>query len=471
MSSLLAALQNSANALNVIEKQIGVVQDNVINASTPGYARQQLNTTATGYEPSAGLYGGVRAGQIESARSEFAESAVRHELTQDGYQTERANTLQNIQSVFDVTGQSGLGKAINDLFSAFSSWSQSPDDVTLRQNVINAASEFVTNVHQTAADLTRNASGLLEGMGAQITSINNLAREIASINQSNQANPSAAASNDAELHSAEEQLSQLVNFTTLTAADGTTTVLLDGQIPLVIGSQSYPISITTVASGANNSPAAPRILDAGGNDITAHVTGGNLGGLLSVANGDLAELLGDATQNGSLNTLVTGLATAVNTLLASGQIDQSGTPGVPLFNVTNDATAAAALQLNSGCDASQLAAIQPGPPPVANGIANRLAALAGDTSTMPGNQSFVAYYGYMASQVGSSASTAQTAQARSDQLVAQAKSLRTQISGVSLDTEAASLVQLQQTYEASSRVFTVVGQLMEDLMTAMSQLT
>jgi flagellar hook-associated protein 1 FlgK len=470
MSSLLAALQNSSNALDVFEKEIGLSQDNVINASTPGYARQQLDKTAIAYQPASGLYGGVKAGGIESARSTFAESAVQSEVALDGYQAGRASTLQNIQSAFDVTGQSGLSKAIDDLFSAFSSWSEAPGDSTQRLNVINAAGEFVTNARQTASDLSQNAASIQQGIGSQIASINQLAAEVAAINKSGQANPGTAAGNDAELHSTLEQLSQAVNFTTLTAADGTTTVLLDGQVPLVVGSQTYPVSLSIVAAGSNNSPAAPRILDANGNDVTAHATGGNLGGLLSVANGDLAALLGDGTQNGSLNTLVTSLATTINNLLTNGQIDQSGTPGVPLFSVTTDASAAATVVLNPACDPAHLAAIDPGPPLVSNGIANKLAALSSNTSTMPGNQSFVAFYGNMASQVGSSLNSAQTSRTRSDQLVAQARSLRTQISGVSLDDEASRLTQLQQAYEATSRVFTVVNQLMQDLLNAVSQI-
>ena len=468
MSSLLAALENSANALDVFQQEIGVTQDNVLNASTPGYAKQQLDTTALGFQPLAGMYGGVQAGQIESARSAFAESAVRNELTQDGFQTQRANSLQSVQSVFDVTGQGGLSKAINDLFSAFSSWSESPADITQRQNVINAAGEFVTNAQQTASDLRQSAASTQQGISAEVASINQLAGQIAKINQSDQSDPAAASGNSAQLYATLEQLSQVVNFSTVTASDGTTTVLLEGQVPLVVGGQAYPISLSMVAAGANNSPPAVHILDASGNDITTHATGGNLGGLVSVVNSDLAMLTGDSTQNGSLNNLVTGVATAVNNLLTSGQIDQAGTPGAPLFTVTNDATSAATIQLNAACTASELAAIQPGPPVVSNGIANQLAALANNTATMPGNQSFIQYYGNMASQVGSAANSAQTARTNCDQLVSQAKSLRSQISGVSLNDEAASLTQLQQAYEASSQVFTVVNQLMEDLLNAVA---
>lgn len=468
MSSLLNVLANASNALDVFQRQIGVTQDNVVNASTPGYAKQQLTANAIPIMPSAGLYGGVQAGGIESARSQFAESSVRDAVTQQGYQSERANTLSNISSNFDVTGDSGLSAAITGLFAAFSSWSESPTDSTQQQGVINAAQQFVSSVNLAASQFGLNEAQLQQAASTQVSSINQLAAEISDINASNQANPNAAAANDAELNSALEQLSGLVNFTTVTASDGTTTVLLDGQSPLVSGSNAYPISLSMVAAGTNNSPPQAHIVDASGKDITQQVTGGQLGADVSVMNTDLASILGDSSQNGSLNDLVTKLATAVNTLLTSGEIDQSGTAGVALFTVTSDATAAATLAVNPACGAAQLAAIQPGPPAVSNGIANQLAALASDTSSMPGNLSFVAYYGSMASTVGANANAAQTAETRDSTLVSQAKSLRTQISGVSLDEEAANLVQIQQSYEASSRVFSTVSQLLDDMMQALA---
>jgi flagellar hook-associated protein 1 FlgK len=468
--SLLNALQTAGNALSVFQQEISVVQDNVINASTAGYAAQQLTVSAVPLQPGAGLSGGVRAGGIETTRSQFAEHSVRSALMLDGYATTRAATLKNVESAFDVTGNSGLSGAINNLFAAFLSWSESPDDVTQRQNVINNAGSFVTAANQTAADLGHTAAQCDQSIEQQITAINNLAREIAAVNASNQANPQAATTNDAELNAALEQLAQPVNYSTVTASDGTTTVLIDGQIPLVVGGRDYALSRASAPGGMNNAPPASAIISASAGDITAHVTSGNLGGLLAVRNGELAGLLGDATQNGTINTLVSSLATAVNGLLESGavSVDDTVPTGVALFSVTSDATAAATLKLNPACDAAALAAIQLGPPAVANGIANQLAALGNDPATMGGGQSFIDYYGNVASQVGTAVDTATTAQTRQDQLVSQAKSLRTQISGVSLDTEAAQLTQLQQCYNASSRVFMVVQQLLDELMQAVA---
>lgn len=468
MSSLLNVLHNASVALDVFQRQIGVTQDNVVNASTPGFVKQHLGVSAIPIAPASGLYGGVQAGGIESARSQFAESCVRGALTQKGFQEERANTLSRISSNFDVTGKSGLSSAISSLFVAFSSWSESPTDGTQQQNVIAAAQQFASSANLAASQFSLNEEQLQQAASTQVASINQLAREIRDINATNQSNPNAASSNDAELNSALEQLSELVNFTTVTASDGSLTVLLGGQSPLVAGASDYPISLSLVSGGANNSPPQPRILDSAGNDITQEIGAGKLGADLAVMKGELASVLGDASQNGSLNDLVSGLATAVNTLLMSGQVDQAGTPGIALFNVTNDASAASTIGIDPACGAAQLAAIQPGPPRVSNGIANQLAALATDSSSMPGNLSFVAYYGSAASAIGASANTAQTSLTRDSDMVSQAKSLRTQISGVSLDEEAANLVQIQQSYEASSRVFSAVNQMLDDLLQALA---
>jgi len=46
MSTLLALLQTSGNALGVFEQALNVVENNVNNSSTPGYATQSLNLEA-----------------------------------------------------------------------------------------------------------------------------------------------------------------------------------------------------------------------------------------------------------------------------------------------------------------------------------------------------------------------------------------------------------------------------------------
>ena len=77
MSGLFSAIQIAGNALSAHSRVLEVTQNNLVNASTPGYARQDASLVAGEFNPALGLLGGVRVGPATNSRSEFAESNVR----------------------------------------------------------------------------------------------------------------------------------------------------------------------------------------------------------------------------------------------------------------------------------------------------------------------------------------------------------------------------------------------------------
>lgn len=81
---LLASLSASGGALNAFGKALEVMQNNVGNASTPGYVRQDLELLSVRFDPESGLGGGVKAGRMTSARSEYAEQSVRRGVASQG---------------------------------------------------------------------------------------------------------------------------------------------------------------------------------------------------------------------------------------------------------------------------------------------------------------------------------------------------------------------------------------------------
>ena len=120
MSTLFAAIGTAGNALDVLEKAMGVVQNNVTNASTPGYVTQTLSLNAASFDPSGNLWGGVQAGNTQSARSMFAEQSVWSANQQVGSATQQAASLQALQSNLDVSGTSGIPLALsNAVFGIF----------------------------------------------------------------------------------------------------------------------------------------------------------------------------------------------------------------------------------------------------------------------------------------------------------------------------------------------------------------
>ena len=132
--------------------------------------------------------------------------------------------------------------------------------------------------------------------------------------------------------------------------------------------------------------------------------------------------------------------------------------------MNSPANVAASLSVNPAITPSQLAATDPGPPLVSNGIALKLASLDSVTGGQINGLSFTQYFGSLVSRVGNAASDANTSASAQAQLVTQAKSLRQQISGVSMDEEAVNLVQLQSSYQAVSKVVNIVDQLTQTLM-------
>jgi flagellar hook-associated protein 1 FlgK len=478
MSNLLAALGSSGNALSVLQQALGVIQNNVTNSSTPGYAAQQLNIVAQPFDVTSGAAGGIASQGLISSRDSYADSEVQRQLQALGTYSAQAQGTSTIQSFFDVSGSAGVSAALTGLYSAFSAWSASPSSSVAGQTVISAASTLADSIQGLSQSLNSTGQQLNQQVSTTVDQINTLAGQIQQYNQSRLQNSQANPGADASLESTLESLSQLTNFTALTQPDGTVTVLAGGGTPLVIGTQQYKISAS--ASVVNNPPAVnpnspptSQILDSQGNDITASITGGQLGGLLDTRNRVLSSIIGDSQQTGSLNQLAKSFADTVNSILTSGTVT-TGTgaaSGAPLFTYdSSDSTlAAGSLSVNPAITPAELAPVDAAGN--ANGNANQLAALANPNNSLAqinGND-FVAFFSGIAASAGQENATAQSNATIQQRVVTQAQSQRDQISAVSLDGQAAEILQFQRAYQAVARTLTIINGLADSIINLVPQ--
>ena len=470
MGDLFSSMLTTSGALQAYGRVLQVVQNNVANSSTPGYAKQEQVLEAMPFDTTGGLSGGVQAGAIQSARSDYADQAVRRETTLLGQAQQDVNSLSSLQTYFDISGDTGIPKALNDLFSSFSDWAQTPDDAVARETVLQHAADVATAFQQSVANVAGAAQDTETQITKTVADINELAGNLRDYNVEVLSGRKGDAGLDAQIHSTLEELSQYGDITVLPQNDGAMTVLLNGQTPLVVADHQYQISAAPVVP--DNPPptnpggrAAMHIFASDGTDITSATTGGQLGSLLDFHNRILASYLGDAYQEGDLNQLAQQFADRVNQLLTAGDISD-GSPGVPLFSydTTNPSNVAASLSVATGMTADQLAAIDPGPPYAANGTALALSNLEKPQSAADeiDGQSYSEFYGSLASRVGDNLSQASNQLQVQQSAVAQAKNLQQQMSGVSLDEEASLMLQFQRSYEANARLLTVIDQLTED---------
>ncbi|HYM10960.1 MAG TPA: flagellar hook-associated protein FlgK [Bryobacterales bacterium] len=346
MANILAALGAAASSLGVFGQGLAVTQDNVDNATTPGYARQQIFFDALPFVVTGGQSGGVAVEQVQSVRDRFLDFQVVSALQSKTYFDSLSQTLNQVQQNFPLSGNLSVGATMDQFFNSFLALSTSPGDSNLRQQVLQSAQTLATAVHTAYTGLTNERATMDQQASSTVDQINSLSAEVAQLSSERATAPGSAGTNNSatetRLNQVLEQLAGLVNYQEVQQSDGALSLVLPNGTPLVSGTFSFPLRAV---------PTGPQlqIEDAAGNNVTSGVTGGQLGALLTARNTNIASYLSQ------LNQLAGTLADTVNEQLAQGH-DLAGLAGKPIFQYNSLAFT------GSGRAAGTTGAATPAPP-------------------------------------------------------------------------------------------------------------
>lgn len=449
MGNLLTSLLNSTGAFHAYDRALSVIQNNIVNANTPGYVRQTQTLEAQPFEPQLSLPGGVLAGPVISARSEFLEQQVRQQQENFGQAQQQAADLRHVEPLFTLTGTSGLSSAMDQFFGSFSALSVNPNDASARHSVLDQASLLVDRFHSLTLGISQVAGNVDRQTSDNVAAINSMAAQVAQLNQQITAGVDQAsdAGLDAQMHATLEELSGLANVTVLKEQNGAFTVCLGGQSLLVLGNRSFAVS-------ADLSGPATVIRDSAGNDATASISRSQLGALIEDKN---VKLPGYQTD---INALAAAFADQVNAQLAQG-LDRNGvTPAINLLQYAHAQDAAQSIAVTS-ITADQIAAASSSSPG-GNGNAIAVARLA--QQPLVGGATFTDFFANLSARVGRDTAAANRNQSQYKDQLAQARDQRATLTGVSLDEEAAKLIQFQQAYQATGKLVGVLDTLTQTLM-------
>jgi len=441
MGNISTSLLNATNTLEVFGRVFNTIQNNIGNANTPGYVRQEQSLEALPFDPSVGLAGGVIPGPLLSARNEYLEQNIRNQQELLGAAQQKSQDLGQVAPLFDLTSSYGVSSAFNKFFDSFSQLAVNPNDSVARQSVIDAAGQVAQSFNRTAVGISQISTNLDNQTRDAVASVNRLTAQIASINTQYRQNAAARqdAGLDAQLHAALEELSGVANYSLIKTADGAVNVYLGGQAPLVIGNQAYALQ-------ADLSGPTTVIRDSQGNDVTSQVTRGSLGALVQEKNTTLPGYLSQ------LNQLATSFADTVNHQLSLGVDKNGAVPTVNLFQYNLPSNAASTISV-TGITPDQIAAALPAAP---GGNGNALAIHQLADAPAIGGFTFTQFFGNLGATIGRDSASAQQDLAQYQDAVTQSHAVRQQQTGVSLDQEAARLLQFQQAYQAIGKLVTVL---------------
>src|SRR6476619_3533278 len=111
--------------------------NNISNASTPGYSRQQVElASAGGQQSGAGFFGrGVDVANVTRSHDEFLTREATTSRAIAAGDEARQTQLERLEQLFQ-TGEAGLGYAAGQLLNAFVDVASKPQDLAARQVVL-----------------------------------------------------------------------------------------------------------------------------------------------------------------------------------------------------------------------------------------------------------------------------------------------------------------------------------------------
>jgi flagellar hook-associated protein 1 FlgK len=351
------------------------------------------------------------------------------------------------QTQVNFTSSTGdIGTAITNFFNSVNQLSTNPADLSLRQDVLTAADNVATAFNTTSNNLSAQKANLDQNVVQSVGEINTLTQQIAQLNGqiSNLENVGESAGSFVDQRTqAIDQLSNLVDVSVIPSGNSLTLTTGNGT-PLVVGQTAFQLQTQPTVSGVND-------VFSQGTDITSKIVSGELGGQLQARDQQIPAI---QTQ---LDTLAAGLANAVNSVQAGG-FDLNQAKGTNLFNPPPASGVGAAASLSVAITDPSLIAASSDASAGSNGNAEALYALS--SQPIINGENPTDYYSGIVFNVGNATSSATAEQTASNAVLQQLNDQNSAVSGVSLDEEAANLVQYQQAYSASAQVITAINDMM-----------
>ncbi len=452
MGSLFAGLSIAVRAMQAEGSAAQVVSENIANINTSGYSRRLpiLTEVLPGDTAVFGGGSGVTLTQVQAVRDRVLELRIAAETqSQSGLQGFQ-DAMQPVESLFDPSSGGGMESSLNGFFAALSNLATNPSDMTLRQNVMSTADSLTASV-RSAVQQVRTAQAQAMSQAEQAAQqASDYLEQVANLNGAIAAAKLGGDSVDGFLDqraAALQNLSGLMDFAVADSDDGITITTRDGAA-LVMGQQSFALQVS------QDGNTGKLCVVAGDHDVTASIGSGKIGGLLQARDTSMERVITE------LDSFAYEFTNAFNAQHGLGFALDGSAAGDFFSPATNQAGAAASMSLalqdaaGLGCSSDQL--------PGSGGNLDKLSALAKSPICGTDNPSdFLAGMGF---RIGSEISRAKVGAEAGDVALLQLQAQRSATSGVSLDEEAAQLMQYQRAYQAAARVFTVIDELTQTIL-------
>lgn len=502
MPGIFSSLNSAAHALQAHSRSVEQAGKNIANVNNPHYTRQRVVTGSLGsVQSTTGVQNsGLQALGVQQVRETYIERQLLGEIAyESGLKVQEArlsqalaNLGESIDRINDplsiddsVASSGGIRGSIDKFFDAFESLSASPNDATLKHVVYQSAEEMVDNFNRIdqrfqlmEAELAEQIEMDADAFNQKLAEIDNLNVEISRYELSH---PGGALDLRDERQRLLEEVSAYASIEVVENTD------FNGQISINMRDQNGGV-VSILEPGFRAKEiffdATNQSLNIVGSGEVLDLGAGSLPALLEVRGTHVAEIRDE------LSLMANNVATEVNeiyyqaydatTVPVTPEISffQQPTPPPSISGVPSAVTAASIALYKDPSDPSTIgtdfvsletSSLRSSNSNYAgaNEIALAIADVANQQLAGIDSLTLSEYAARTVSSLGQEISGVQDRLVVQSTVVDLLNTQRSEVSGVSMDEEVSNMVQYQQAYQASSRYFNVLSEMMDTLINSL----
>lgn len=462
MAGLIGALSNGAHALAAASQGVQIAGKNIANSAVQGYARQKILLSTPGsVDTPLGIQSmALRATGLEQLRDRFLDQQVVREVSNTNYLQAKSENLNKAQIQFgeeidasagsnSITDtkfvSSGIGAAITGFFNAFEEFATRPNDVGTRQLLMQKSDLLTERINLASQRLSDLQQSITSEITTGAESVNGLLNQIATLNREIEKveinRPNGAVDLRDQRQVKLEQLAKYMDFTAREIPDS------NGQVEITSGNEVVLLTRGVVRGTLSFDGT---LFTGGSPAAELELQGGQLAGSLAVRDGDISQMRSD------LEAMAKQLSASVNNAY------NPGGSGSDFFTITSSGL----IQRASGITASTVRS-STSSAPLANELALAVADVVGQQHSSSAGDfidgTLNAFYNRTVGRLGQSLSIASSSLEDQQTVQRLITSQRDEVSAVSQDEELTELMKYQRSFQATSRVITVIDDLLDVL--------
>ncbi|MCC6243476.1 MAG: flagellar hook-associated protein FlgK [Gemmatimonadaceae bacterium] len=469
------------SAIITHQTALQTISQNIANAETPGYSRQEAQLMAN--TPVRLAYGNVGTGvhveTIIRKRDLLLDDTYRSAAGQSGEMELRGNLLGQMEGIFGEPTDAGMSNALDQFWSSWSDLAAAPSSSSARAVVQQRGRQVGQLFQDYDTQLTQERTGAMERLSTTVSQINAYAEQVAALNGRILASESGGApANDLrdQRDVALDALSRIAGTRVINQQNGSTSVII-GNSMLVDGSNSRPLSVQIEVP--NPMPTVTP------SDLPVRIRLGNSPDKLTPLGGELKSVVSHINteipgMRGRLDAMASALVSVVNTAHTTGFTFTGNTiPGTAAGNFFDAGTVANPVRASTikldaavAADVGRIAASGDINAPTDNTAAIALSNLRSANNTVSYTSptgatetgSFLGFFRSTVTTLGIDTKSAVDEATIYRTLTEQSEARRQSVSGVSTDEELVQMLRVQQSYAAATKLIKSADEMLQTLL-------